>query len=979
MSPVPAHVDHSSVRGDQLLERTDELSLLEASFAAARAGAGSVTIVEGPAGIGKSRLLAEAVLQAQSAGMTVRRAAGGELESEYAAGVVLDLFEPLMAGVDDETRERLLRGPARTAEPMFGVDGALATSRPNAQEFALIHGLYWLIVNLAEDQPVAVIVDDVQWADEFSLRFLAYLAPRLSDLAVAFVVAVRADDGPQRDEIISRFYDASQGGVLRLRSLSRDAVTALVARADASAADQEEITAAVFASTGGNAFLVRELIASVQSHPDGWQAIVDDPQSFAPSSVSRNVMVRLRRFGGGALALARAASVLGDGASLMTVARLAHLDAEEALATASELARVHVLSGDEAVTFFHPMVRAAVYAELPAGQRPALHKNAAAILRDIGAPADAVAQQVILAPPSSEPWVRTVLHEGARLAARRGSPRTAIRYLRQALELWPPTESSSQVSLDLALSEAAVGEPTSAARFVDALESIEDPAQRAHPLYALGHTLYRRGRHREAAEAFREGVDMFVGNDPTRSTLFESAYAACAHYLPAYRPEAMMRLEAVAAELTTRPPCNDAERSMLGVLSLYRAASAPGRPSAELARTALGDSAPCADGMVGSVETNLAATALIWSGHPTSALRHMDRILADARNRGDVLAFAEASFIRALALHRVGRVTDAMADAQIAIEGARQGWGATLPGPHGILIDCLLERGEVAAAHRVVAETWQLLQGSEIRPSSAWFYWARGRTRMSEEDPQGGLDDFTMAGRTLEAAGIRSPGVIAWRTRAAAAAHAVGDARLSHDLIDEELALAEAFGLPSHAACALRVRAEAEGHAEAVTTLEEAVPLLGDAPTLVLGQVLFDLGARRRRAGHAVEAREELRRALEIAQRLGALALADRARDELLASGARPRRDRISGVEALTPSEQRIAQLASDGLSNRRIAESLFLTKNTVEWHLRNVYRKLGIASRQELEATLAFADSDDEDGLRRWCDEQAPSLILTH
>lgn len=127
--------------------------------------------------------------------------------------------------------------------------------------------------------------------------------------------------------------------------------------------------------------------------------------------------------------------------------------------------------------------------------------------------------------------------------------------------------------------------------------------------------------------------------------------------------------------------------------------------------------------------------------------------------------------------------------------------------------------------------------------------------------------------------------------------------------------------------------------------------------------MLTDLGRLHRRAGRRVACREPLRRALDLAHRCGALALECFAHDELLASGARPRSAVLSGFEALTPSERRIAELAANGLTNREIAETLFLTRNTVQWHLRHICRKLGADSRAALSAQLAALDRDARAG----------------
>ena len=173
-------------------------------------------------------------------------------------------------------------------------------------------------------------------------------------------------------------------------------------------------------------------------------------------------------------------------------------------------------------------------------------------------------------------------------------------------------------------------------------------------------------------------------------------------------------------------------------------------------------------------------------------------------------------------------------------------------------------------------------------------------------------------------------------------------------LADEELARARAWGAPRAIGIALRARGLVAGDLE---SLREAVAVLEDSRArLELARALVDLGAALRRGNRRSEARDVLRRGLELAHRLGAAPLEATAQAELQATGARPRRLVLSGVDSLTPSERRVAELAAGGMTNRDIAQSLFVTPKTVEVHLSSVYRKLGIASRAQLEPALATA-----------------------
>ena len=181
---------------DLLLERERELACIDAAIAAARAGSGRSVVVEGPAGIGKSAVLAAARLSAQDGATRFLRARGAELERDFAFGVVRQLFEPMLHEASPAERDDLLQGPARLAARVLGLPGALEegeapAAAPDAS-FTVLHGLYWLCANLAADQLVVLSVDDAHWADTSSLRFLTYLLPRLEELKVALLVATRA-------------------------------------------------------------------------------------------------------------------------------------------------------------------------------------------------------------------------------------------------------------------------------------------------------------------------------------------------------------------------------------------------------------------------------------------------------------------------------------------------------------------------------------------------------------------------------------------------------------------------------------------------------------------------------------------------------------------------------------------------------------------------------------------------------------------
>jgi DNA-binding CsgD family transcriptional regulator len=186
-----------------------------------------------------------------------------------------------------------------------------------------------------------------------------------------------------------------------------------------------------------------------------------------------------------------------------------------------------------------------------------------------------------------------------------------------------------------------------------------------------------------------------------------------------------------------------------------------------------------------------------------------------------------------------------------------------------------------------------------------------------------------------------------------------GERQEAIELCDEEIAAANRFEVPRELGMALRAKGLVMGGDAGVDLFQQAAQELERAGALLeQARALTDLGTALRAAGKRVQSREPLRQGLDLATRCGATALITRAREELVAAGARPRRTLLSGLEALTASELRVCRMAAEGLSNRQIAEALFVTEKTVEGHLGNAYRKLDVSSRSELPDVLAVEDS---------------------
>jgi predicted ATPase len=405
----------------ELLERESELSAIDDAIEAVRHGVGRAVVVEGLAGIGKTGLLAAARDRAGAAGIQVLTARGSELEREYSYGIVRQLFEPVLARAGNAERRDILKGPATLAEQLVA-EPPVGHPPSVAGEESRLHALFWLAVNVAERRHLALMVDDVQWSDAASLRWLGYLLRRMEGVPLLVVLALRPGEPGSEDAQLAALAAVPAAVVLRPAPLSRSAVRALV-RATVSPGADDEFCAACHAATAGNPLLLHELLRALVVEgvtPSAHE--LKRVYSIGPHAVSRAVQLRLATLSPESSALARAVAVLGDNAELAHAAALTGLGDEAAAAAAATLVRVGLLRRELPLTFVHPVVRAAVYEVAPASERARAHAKAAEMLTQHQAPPERVAAHLLVAPPARRPAVVTTLRAAARLALGRESP-----------------------------------------------------------------------------------------------------------------------------------------------------------------------------------------------------------------------------------------------------------------------------------------------------------------------------------------------------------------------------------------------------------------------------------------------------------------------------------------------------------------------------------------------------------------------------
>ena len=911
-----------------LAEREAELAAIDAAIGEARAGAGSVLLIEGPAGIGKTALAGAA--RARAEGMRVLYGGGTELERAFPFGVARQLLEPVVRR--DSDRERLLQGAAKLAEPVL----LGAPEGVEAAPLGLLHGLYWLVASLADETPLAIVVDDAHWADEPSLRFLVYLGRRVDSLRVAVLVGARPDEDPSG--ILAEIRAQAGRNRLDLQPLSPDAVAALLERLDRGPV-AEAFARACHAATGGNPFLIEELVRTLLSDDVPFTtAAAEHISAVAPSTVADAVAATLARIGPQPASLARAAAVLGDGAALDLAAELAGLPIAGAAPAAGDLVRAGLMQDVRELRFRHPILAGAVTATMSVHEQAAAHAAAASLLRARGAGPERVALQLLHTPPGADAAVVAELRLAAEHATDRGALATAAGLLERALAEPPDASLRGEVLLELGRAEQATGRSSAAfSHLEDAHRCAADPRTRAQAITLLGASLGDPGHRRRIADMAEAALPEIEALDADLALLLGGILA----------------LEGRGGALPELTGATAAEASMLGHLVFVR--MVPGARAAEvgdLARRAANQ----VDALLAERGSPLPFVGMVlglrWSHQLDEAERLTNRAIAAARRRGSPTDFASFMALRALVRRSAGRLHDAEADARSALAAQLDPDWLFASGIVPLTL-ALVDQGrpDEALTEFAAIVTGEIPEG----PPMLALVLARMTARAARREHAAALADWEEALRRAQPRGP-SAGWIEDLAVIADVHAATSDREGAEALAMRATQLAEDWGTPGARGQALHVQARVNGGDESIELLRRAVELLGESPMrLEEARALVSLGAALRRAGHRVDSRVPLREGYELAQQCGADGLAETARSELRASGIRLRREQATGADALTPSERRIADMAAAGLSNPEIAQELFLTVKTIEMHLTRAYRKLDIRRRAELTAALGM------------------------
>jgi DNA-binding CsgD family transcriptional regulator len=936
-----------------LLEREDELGQGKAIVERAQAGQGALLLVEGTAGAGKTSVLRALRDHAKDEGLLVLTARGGQVEQGFGYGVVRQLLEPVLATADPGRRDALTSGAAAHALTVLGA--APADEDDGQAGMRALHGLHWFTVNLADERPLLLVVDDAHWADAASLRWLAYLVRRAEDLPVAVAVGARPEAPEDVLAALDELAEDPLASVARPRPLSASAVRALVATEFGAEPDWPFVASALHV-TGGNPFFLRELLRTAREQEIGpTEREARQLAELGPDRIARSVGRRLQALGDTAADVARAVAVLDGETPTTLAAAVARLELTEVRRGADALARAGLLEAGEPLDFVHPILRAAVADRIEPAQRVDLHARAAQALLDAGEDLERAAAHLARLPPgyadgpmAGDDLARTLLDAG-RLAVRRGAPETALGLLVRALAEEVDAELATEVRVALARAELQAHRPGAVEDFRLAMRETPRPERRWQLALELAHQLIASGEDDvavEVAEATLAEADL---PDVARLELEAEVFEAAAMDSGTTMDEHRRRLD----EHVERALAGEELHPMLAAAVAHRLALS-GRDverGAAMGLGALADPRLFAAGTSGVVGG--ATHAVLLSERRKELLPLLEVALAEATRTGSDRNVIWACAMRAMVLSYAGDLAGAEADVRTFLQLMG---GHEAPGTRAWLIanaaHCLCARGLAEEADELIRT-----RGPREFPPRlpfAWMLHGRGVTQLALGRPAEALDELRACAE-LVAPNEPMPGAFSWRTTAAQCHLALGDRDAASALAEEEIARARDAGADRVVGHATTIRALCLAGDAHVAGLEEAVGLLREADAPVeLARAEIELGAAVRRAGKRIDARELLRVGVDRASAAGAAALVERGREELTAAGARPKRERLDGPEALTASERRVVDLAVGGASNREIAQTLFLTQKTVETHLSSAYRKLNISSRNDLAGALA-------------------------
>jgi DNA-binding CsgD family transcriptional regulator len=905
-----------------LIGRETECARLDELLERARLGSSGALVIRGEAGIGKTALLDYAVGRAD--GMVVVGALGVEPEAELEFSALLEVCWPLRDHLDEIPQHQ-----AEALRAALGLGPAEAHDR-----FAVGAATLSLLAAAAEHHPLFVVIDDAQWLDRSSQDALVFAMRRLKADRVALLCAAREGD--------ERRFEAPGVESIALTGLRREAAIRLVLE-KRQVAVAPKVAERLYEATQGNPLALIELPGMLTAEQLEGVAPLGDPLP-AGSTVERAFARRAEALSESSrrALLVAAVSSLSEVETVVAAIVALGLPAE-ALEPAEDAGLLRLLEGR--LEFRHPLVRSALYHAAAPSARRAAHRALADALA--GSPQlELRAWHLAAAAMGQDDDAADALTQAAEQARRRSGYAAAAAALERAARL----STDTQVGLErlAAAADAAwrAGRSRAAAEFVaESLAGLEDGRLRAEMLRLHGRIEFFAGNGETAAAAFLEAVTLLEDFDR------EAAVAAAADGVNALvRARQPDRALDTAQRMRSFAPDDggaaDAEATIalgyaLCFANRYDQAKPHLRRAVELFSASEAIPSPLQAGRL--------AAALGWLGRHEEAHAYLAETVCRARAAGAVGSLPHLLASSAWQALHASRWNEAYADASESVELAEEvDQPVTAAQAFGVLTWVSALRGDEARCRAHGEETHQRAAAFGFRLYQLLTSLCLGLLELGTGRLDDAIGRIEEVARYVDERGLYIPGIAPQLELAEAyvrSSRASDAAAMLLSFDRSQLAtvplfsahaercrglLADGDGFESHFLLALDLHAQAEN-------------------PFALARTRLCYGERLRRAGRRVDAREQLRAALETFDRVGARPWAERARGELRTTGEKLRRREPHEAEELTPQELQIALQVAEGRSNKEAGAALFLSHKTIEFHLSRIYRKLGIHSRAEL------------------------------
>ncbi|MGW5197478.1 ATP-binding protein [Streptomyces spiralis] len=944
----------STNRHQPLLERHRELHALDTALAdltAAPDGVpsaqrGGLLAFTGPAGLGKTTLMAQVRARAEAHGVTVLSARGGENEQELAFHVVRQLVQPALAAMTEPERRTFLGSWYDIVATALGLEATGPARVPDPT--GVRDGLDWVVTRLTILRaPVVLLVDDAHWADAESLSWLASFAPRVESLPLLIVVAYRPEELPPEAVAFQMLVEHHGNRPHVLEPLSATAVARII-REHVGEGAEDGFCAECCTVTGGSPFETVELAIRLSERKlTGARNELPVMRDLASAVKGPGLLDRLHRLGTTTVRFAWAAAVLGTSISPDLAAALAVVGIEQAAQEVEKLRHARILTdgryADGDLEFVHPLIATAIYRSIPAELRVGLHNTAAEAILAAGLGSTAAARHLLEVPCESSTEAVTCLSDAAREYLRAGAPEAARRLLTRALQEPPLAEQRAELLHELARSTFLIEPTATVSHLREALAQPDvDPERRASIVYLLAQALAHTDRLAEAATVAAEAAQQ-APNSRLRLRLQADHFVWSAFRTDEPDSAARSRrLAKLAARLTRR---GLEERYILGLRAWD--ALVRGEPR----QTVLTCAEQALDGGMSWTDENRGfeipvsvALTFMYCDQPRRAEELFTTGIAECERkgwRGSHLAVGQTLFAY-IRYHR-GSLAEAeelvREGLRIAdkVEGAVPAqWFAI-----GVLIQTLLARGRTEEARRIADahHYGDVVPNAVIYPDPRTVY---AELLLAEGRQADAAALLTDVGEWLDGRAWRNPAWCPWQLDLASALASTEPERAA-DLARDAVQRAREFGAASATGQALHTLAEVTGGPAALDLHAEAVEQLERAPAAYeLARALVGHGAALSRNGRLQEAADRLYQGLETAVHCGAEALAGRAREELSAAGLRPLPLRYAQTDTLTAQERKAAERAAQGHPVAVVAKELHLPEQGARQLLSSVYRKVG-------------------------------------